>query len=74
MESRARPDQPGPEGSPGEPNPDDQAPGVEQSPLAQMLLQGDATAVSQAIEQAANRAGVAEIRLSTQRSRLTRRR
>jgi uncharacterized protein with von Willebrand factor type A (vWA) domain len=43
-----------------------------QSPLAQMLLQGDATAVAQAMEAAAERAGVAEIRLSTQRSRLTR--
>jgi uncharacterized protein with von Willebrand factor type A (vWA) domain len=43
-----------------------------QSPLAQMLLQGDATAVAQAMEDAAGRAGVAEIRLSTQRSRLTR--
>jgi hypothetical protein len=44
-----------------------------QSPLAQMLLQGDASAVAQAMEAAAERAGVAEIRLSTQRSRLTRR-
>jgi uncharacterized protein len=38
-----------------------------------MLLAGDTAAVSQAMEQAAARAGVAEIRLSTQRSRLTRR-
>ncbi|MFI4966587.1 MAG: VWA domain-containing protein [Caulobacterales bacterium] len=44
-----------------------------QSPLAQMLLAGDAAAVAQAMEAAADRAGVAEIRLSTQRSRLTRR-
>ena len=43
-----------------------------ESPLAQMLLQGDSTAVTQAMEAAAERAGVAEIRLSTQRSRLTR--
>jgi uncharacterized protein with von Willebrand factor type A (vWA) domain len=43
------------------------------SPLAQMLLQGDAAAVAQAMEAAAERAGVAEIRLSTQRSRMTRR-
>jgi len=43
-----------------------------QSPLAQMLLQGDSTAVAQAMEAAAERAGVGEIRLSTQRSRLTR--
>ncbi len=49
------------------------APGVAESPLAQMLLAGDATAVAQAMEEAAARAGVAEIRLSTQRSRLTRR-
>ena len=48
-------------------------PGVADSPLAQMLLAGDATAVAQAMEAAASRAGVAEIRLSTQRSRLTRR-
>ncbi len=49
------------------------APGVEQSPLAQMLLGGDASGVSQAMEEAARRAGVAEIRLSTQKSRMTRR-
>ncbi|RAK58999.1 VWA containing CoxE family protein [Phenylobacterium hankyongense] len=42
------------------------------SPLAQALLQGDAAAVAQAMEAAAERAGVSEIRLSTQRSRLTR--
>jgi len=46
---------------------------AEGSPLAQMLLQGDAAAVAQAMEAAADRAGVAEIRLSTQRSRMTRR-
>ena len=51
----------------------DSAPGVAESSLAQMLLQGDAAAVAQAMEAAAARAGVAEIRLSTQRSRLTRR-
>jgi uncharacterized protein with von Willebrand factor type A (vWA) domain len=44
-----------------------------ESPLAQALLEGDAAAVAQAMEAAAARAGVAEIRLSTQRSRLTRR-
>ena len=43
------------------------------SPLAQAVLTGDATAVQQSMEEAAARAGVAEIRLSTQRSRLTRR-
>src|SRR6185312_702416 len=51
----------------------DGALGVAESPLAQMLLHGDAAAVAQAMEAAAERAGVAEIRLSTQRSRLTRR-
>jgi uncharacterized protein with von Willebrand factor type A (vWA) domain len=64
---------PPPQGAEGEADNDGEAPGVEQSPLAQMLLQGDATAVAQAMEEAAGRAGVAEIRLSTQRSRLTRR-
>ena len=43
------------------------------SPLAQAVLQGDATAVQQSMEEAAARAGVADIRLTTQRSRLTRR-
>lgn len=43
------------------------------SQLAQMLLSGDAAARAQAMEEAAQRAGVAEIRLSTQRSRMTRR-
>ena len=47
--------------------------GVADSPLAQMLLAGDAATVAQAMEAAAGRAGVAEIRLSTQRSRMTRR-
>jgi uncharacterized protein with von Willebrand factor type A (vWA) domain len=62
---------PPPEGEP--PSGGDGAPGVADSPLARMLLAGDATAVAQAMEEAAARAGVAEIRLSTQRSRLTRR-
>ena len=43
------------------------------SPLAQALLTGDATAVQQSMEDAAERAQVGDIRLSTQRSRLTRR-
>ncbi|WP_309092521.1 VWA domain-containing protein [Phenylobacterium sp.] len=46
---------------------------VADSPLAQAVLQGDAAAVQQAMEEAAHRAGVAEIRLTTQRSRMTRR-
>ncbi|MDB5444517.1 MAG: dehydrogenase/GMP reductase:VWA containing CoxE-like protein, partial [Phenylobacterium sp.] len=46
---------------------------AEGSPLAQMLLAGDAAGLAQAMEEAAQRAGVAEIRLSTQRSRMTRR-
>ena len=64
---------PPPDASDAEPPSGDDATGVQQSPLAQALLAGDATAVSQAMEEAASRAGVAEIRLSTQRSRLTRR-
>ena len=46
---------------------------AQDSPLAQMLLSGDAAALAQAMEAAAQRAGVSEIRLSTQRSRMTRR-
>lgn len=46
---------------------------VSESALAEALLEGDAAAVQQQMEEAARRAGVAEIRLSTQRSRLTRR-
>lgn len=56
----------------GEPSEQDMA-AVADSPLAQAVLQGDATAVQQSMEEAAQRAGVAEIRLTTQRSRLTRR-
>lgn len=55
----------------GEPGQSDDA--AEGSPLAQMLLSGDAAALAQAMEEAARRAGVSEIRLSTQRSRMTRR-
>lgn len=43
------------------------------NPLAQALLTGDTAAIQQQMEAAARTAGVAEIRLSTQRSRLTRR-
>ena len=65
---------PPPEPTDGEPQSGgNSAPGVSESPLAQSLLAGDATAVAQAMEEAAARAGVAEIRLSTQKSRLTRR-
>jgi hypothetical protein len=46
---------------------------AQDSPLAQMLLANDAAGLAQAMEAAARRAGVAEIRLSTQRSRMTRR-
>jgi uncharacterized protein with von Willebrand factor type A (vWA) domain len=63
---------PPPEGERGDGQPSEAEEAAAQSPLAQMLLQGDATAVAQAMEDAAGRAGVAEIRLSTQRSRLTR--
>jgi len=54
----------------GAPPPDE---ATEASPLAQMLLSGDAAGLAQAMEQAAQAAGVSEIRLSTQRSRMTRR-
>jgi uncharacterized protein len=43
------------------------------SPLAQAVLSGDGAAIQQSMEEAAERAGVADIRLTTQRSRLTRR-
>ena len=43
------------------------------SPLAQAVLSGDGAAIQQSMEEAATRAGVADIRLTTQRSRLTRR-
>ncbi len=56
----------------GEPSQDD-LDQTASSPLAQAVLTGDATAVQQSMEDAAARAGVADIRLSTQRSRLTRR-
>jgi len=46
---------------------------TESSPLAQAVLTGDRAAIQQTMEEAAQRAGVAEIRLTTQRSRLTRR-
>ena len=49
------------------------SPEVAESPLAQMLLEGDASGLAQAMEEAAQRAGVSEIRLTTQRSRMTRR-
>ena len=43
------------------------------SPLAQAVLSGDGATIQQSMEEAAARAGVADIRLTTQRSRLTRR-
>jgi uncharacterized protein with von Willebrand factor type A (vWA) domain len=64
---------PPPSASPqGEPSQADMA-ATESSPLAQAVMQGDSAAVQQSMEEAARRAGVAEIRLTTQRSRLTRR-
>lgn len=64
---------PPPSASPqGEPSAEDMA-ATESSPLAQAVLQGDAAQVQQTMEEAAARAGVADIRLTTQRSRLTRR-
>jgi hypothetical protein len=56
----------------GEPSEQDMA-ATENSPLAQAVLQGDNAQIQQSMEEAAARAGVADIRLSTQRSRLTRR-
>lgn len=56
----------------GEPSESDMA-ATESSPLAQAVLQGDSARVQQTMEEAAQRAGVADIRLTTQRSRLTRR-
>ena len=44
-----------------------------QLPLAEMLLDGSETEMAQAMEQAANEAGVANIRFSTQRGLFTRR-
>ena len=43
-----------------------------ESELARMLMAGDASALAQAMEDAAERAQVSQISLSTQRSRLTR--
>jgi len=64
---------PPPSASPqGEPSEADMA-ATESSPLAQAVMQGDSAAVQQSMEEAARRAGVADIRLTTQRSRLTRR-
>ncbi|WP_304176015.1 VWA domain-containing protein [Phenylobacterium aquaticum] len=51
---------------------EDLPPEAEQSELARMLMDGDASALAQAMEEAADRAQVSQIRLSTQRSRLTR--
>jgi hypothetical protein len=59
------------DGGNGEPSPGEAEAAA--SPLAQMLLEGDATGLAQAMEAAAERAGVNQIRLSTQRSRMTRR-
>ena len=50
----------------------DVPPEAAHSDLAQMLLNGDVSALAQAMEAAAERAQVSSIRLSTQRSRLTR--
>ncbi|HEX2561747.1 vWA domain-containing protein [Phenylobacterium sp.] len=65
---------PQPEGREGGGEHSDQLPEeVQGSPLAQMLLLGDAAGLAAAMEEAAQRANVNEIRLSTQRSRMTRR-
>ncbi|MDO8377954.1 VWA domain-containing protein [Phenylobacterium sp.] len=62
--------EPPPQGADGEP--EAMPPEVAGSELAQMLLNGDVSALAQAMEAAAERAQVSSIRLSTQRSRLTR--
>lgn len=64
---------PQPEGREGGERSDQLPEEVQGSPLAQMLLLGDAAGLAAAMEEAAQRAGVTEIRLSTQRSRMTRR-
>jgi hypothetical protein len=61
------------EASPPMPLSDGEAEQVAESPLAQAVLQGDTAAIQQSMEEAARAAGVAEIRLTTQRSRMTRR-
>jgi uncharacterized protein with von Willebrand factor type A (vWA) domain len=64
---------PPPSASPqGEPSEADMQ-ATESSPLAQAVLSGDNATIQQTMEEAARRAGVADIRLTTQRSRLTRR-
>jgi hypothetical protein len=73
---RLSPAQPPPEPNEGEGQGEAdfaQSEAAQASPLAQMLLAGDAAGLAQAMEDAARRAGTAEIRLSTQRSRMTRR-
>ncbi|HEY8614853.1 VWA domain-containing protein [Phenylobacterium sp.] len=52
---------------------DAESAGAPDNPLAQALLEGDTAALQQQMEEAARQAGASEIRLSTQRSRLTRR-
>lgn len=66
---------PPPEGSDGEAgDPMGGMPeGAEQSELTRMLMEGDSAGLVQAMEEAAERAQVNQIRLTTQRSRLTRR-
>ncbi|MCR5878569.1 VWA domain-containing protein [Phenylobacterium sp. J367] len=65
------PPPPPPEGGESESSPaGGEAP---ENPLAQALLRGDTTTLQQQMEEAARRTGVGEIRLSTQRSRMTRR-
>ena len=53
--------------------PPPQPPGEGPASLAEMLLQNDAAGLAQAMEAAAEQAGVADIRLSSQRRLLTRR-
>ncbi|MBT9472633.1 MAG: VWA domain-containing protein [Pseudomonadota bacterium] len=64
---------PPPSGQDGGDPMDGLPPEAAESDLARMLLEGDAASIAQAMEEAAERAQVSQIRLSTQRSRLTRR-
>jgi len=67
--SPAEPPPPRGDGDPMEGLPPEAA----ESDLARMLLEGDAPGLAQAMEEAAERAQVSQIRLTTQRSRMSRR-
>ncbi|WP_332765461.1 VWA domain-containing protein [Phenylobacterium sp.] len=66
------PAQPPPDHGDGDPM-DGLPPEAAESELTRMIMQGDATGLAQAMEEAAERAQVSQIRLTTQRSRMSRR-